>query len=76
MDLRGSISTFIEITDGMCHDVNILNMNETEPAAIYVMNMGYIDYERLYTIHQKKGFFVTRAKTNMACKRLYSRPVD
>ena len=76
LDLRGSIPTFIEITDGLCHDVNVLDLIETEPGAIYVMDMGYVDYERLYNIHQKKGFFVTRAKTNMACKRLYSRPVD
>lgn len=76
LDLRGSIPTFIEITDGLCHDVNALDLIETEPGAIYIMDMGYVDYERLYNIHQKKGFFVTRAKSNMACKRLYSRPVD
>jgi transposase len=76
LDLRGSIPTFIEITDGLCHDVNVLDLIEIEPGAIYVMDMGYVDYKRLYTIHQKKGFFVTRAKTNMACKRVYSRPVD
>lgn len=64
MDLRGSISTFIEITDGMCHDVNILDLIETEPAAIYVMNMGYIDYERLYTIHQKKGLIRLRTSAS------------
>ena len=76
MDLRGSIPTFIEITDGLCHDVNILDLIITERGAIYVMDMGYIDYERLYRIHQSQGFFVTRAKTNMAFKRLYSRTVD
>ena len=47
-----------------------------EPGSIYVMDMGYIDYERLYNIHQSQGFFVTRAKSNMASKRVYSRPVD
>lgn len=76
LDLRGSIPTFIEITDGLCHDVNILDILEIEPSAIYVMDMGYIDYERLYTINRNQGFFVTRAKSNMASKRLYSRPVD
>lgn len=76
LDLRGSIPTFIEITDGQCHDVNILDLIITEPGAVYVMDMGYIDYERLYKIHQGQGVFVTRAKSNIACKRLYSRIVD
>ena len=76
MDLRGSIPTFIEITDGLCHDVNIMDLIAIEPGAIYVMDMGYIDYERLFSIHRSHGFFVTRAKSNMASKRLYSRPVD
>jgi hypothetical protein len=75
MDLRGSIPTFIEITDGLCHDVNILDLIITERGAIYVMDMAYIDYERLYRIHQSLGFYVTRAKSNMAFKRVYSRPV-
>ena len=76
LDLRGSVPTFIEITDGLCHDVNVLDLITVEPGAIYVMDMGYIDYERLYKIHQQQAFFVTRAKSNMACKRLYSRAVD
>ena len=76
LDLRGSIPTFIEITDGLCHDVNILDVLEIEPGAIYVMDKGYIDYERLYNINRNQGYFVTRAKSNMASKRLYSRPVD
>jgi hypothetical protein len=76
MDLRGSIPTFIEITDGLCHDVNILDLITTERGAIYVMDMAYIDYERLYRIHQSLGYYVTRAKSNMAFKRVYSRPVD
>ncbi len=76
MDLRGSIPTFIEITDGLCHDVNILDLIITQRGAIYVMDMAYIDYERLYRIHQSQGFFVTRAKSNMASKRVYSRSVD
>jgi hypothetical protein len=76
MDLRGSIPTVIEITDGLCHDVNMLDDILFEPGAIYVMDMGYIDYARLYRIGQSQSFFVTRAKTNMAFKRLYSYPVD
>jgi len=76
MDLRGSIPTFIEITDGLCHDVNMLDYILTEPGAVYVMDMGYIDYARLYKINQSQSFFVTRAKINMAFKRLYSHPVD
>jgi transposase len=76
LDFRGSIPSFIEITDGQCHDVIVLGLIIVEPGAIYVMDMGYIDYERLYKIHQKQAFFVTRAKSNMACKRLYSRAVE
>ena len=76
MDLRGSIPTFVEITDGKYHDVKILDLIQTEPGAIYVMDMAYIDYKRLYNIHQRPAWFVTRAKTNMSYKRVYSRPVD
>lgn len=76
LDLRGSIPTFIEITDGLCHYVYILDLIETEPNAFYVMDMGYVDDERLYRINQKKGYFVKRSKTNMACKRIYNRPVN
>ena len=76
MVLRGSIPTFIEITDGLCHNVNILDLIIIEVGAIYVMDMGYIDYERLYKIHQSQRLFVTRAKSNMAFKRVYSRSVD
>jgi len=76
MDLRGSIPTFVEITDGKHHDVKILDLIQTEPGAIYVMDMAYIDYKRLYNIHQRPAWFVTRAKTNMDYKRVYSRPVD
>jgi hypothetical protein len=76
MDLRGSIPTFVEITDGKHHDVKILDLIQTEPGAIYIMDMAYIDYERLYNIHQRPAWFVTRAKKNMDYKRVYSRPVD
>lgn len=77
LDLRGSIPTFIHLTDGLCHDVNVLDHIVIEPGAIYVMDKGYVDYFRFYSlIHQQRGFFVTRAKDNMAARRVYSRKVD
>lgn len=76
LDLRGSIPTFIEITDGLCHDVNILDKIWIEPDAIYVMDKGYVDFERLYKITQSKAYFITRAKSNMAYRRVYSSKVD
>ena len=76
LDLRGSIPTFIEITDGSVHDVNILDLITIEPGAIYVMDRGYLDMDRLYSIHQQCAFFITRAKGNTAMQRVYSRPVD
>jgi len=53
----------------LCHDVNVSNLIENEPGAIYIMDMGHVNYKRLNNIHEKKGFFVTWAKTNMAWKR-------
>jgi len=76
LDLRGSIPTFVEITDGKHHDVKILDLIQTEPGAVYIMDMAYIDFKRLYNIHQLQAWFVTRAKTNMDYKRVYSHPVD
>ena len=76
LDLRGNIPSFIAITDGKVHDVNILDVLIPEPGAIYVMDKAYLDFERLYTLHQCSAFFVTRAKINAALKRLYSKPVD
>lgn len=77
LDLRGSIPTFIHLTDGLCHDVNVLDHIVIEPGAIYVMDKGYVDYFRFYSlIHKQRGFFVTRAKDNMAARRVYSRKVD
>lgn len=76
LDLRGNIPTFIEITDGKVNDVNILDLIEFEAGAFYVMDRGYLDYERLYKIQLSAAFFVTRAKKNMSFKRLYSRKVD
>ena len=76
LDLRGNIPTFIEITDGKIHEVNILDILMPEAGAFYVMDRGYIDFARLYAIHQALAFFVIRAKSNMDYRRLYSTPVD
>jgi hypothetical protein len=76
LDLRGAIPTFIHISDGKLHDVNVLDLLVAEPGAFYVMDRGYLDFERLYTLHQAGSFFVTRAKSNSKFKRLVSRPVD
>lgn len=62
LDLQGSIPTFIKITPGSVHDVNILDQMPIEAGAFYIMDMGYIDYHRLYRIQQSGGFFVIRAK--------------
>jgi transposase len=76
LDLRGNIPTFIVITDGKVHDVNILDELVPEPGAIYLMDRGYLDFDRLYTMHKCSAFFVTRTKTNTAYRRLYSNKVD
>jgi IS4 transposase len=76
LDLRGNLPTFIRITDGKTHDVKILDELIFEPLAIYLMDKGYLDFQRLYRINQASAFFVTRAKINLACQRLYSRKVD
>lgn len=75
-DVRCQIPCFIHITDGLSHDVNVLDILEFEAEAFYVMDRGYLDWERLYHIHQANAFFVTRAKDNMAFARVYSHPVD
>jgi hypothetical protein len=76
LDLRGSIPTLIYITHGKIHDIKILDHLLIEPGAIYLMDRGYLDFARLYKIHQSMGFFVTRTKRNFNFKRLYSHPVD
>lgn len=76
MDLKGSIPTFIEITAGSVHDVNILDLLIVEPNAYYIMDRGYLDFERLYMIHQSAAYFVIRSKTKLIFRRLYSREVD
>lgn len=76
LDLRGSIPTFIEITMGLLSDVNILDILITEPGSFYIMDRGYLHFERLYRIKEELGFFIIRAKKNMKFRRLYSRKVD
>ena len=76
LDLRGNIPTFVGITDGKVHDVNALDEIVLEPGAFYVMDRGYLDFERLYVLHQAKAFFVTRSKRNFNFKRRYSHEVD
>jgi Transposase DDE domain/Domain of unknown function (DUF4372) len=76
LDLHGSIPTFIRITDGKVHDVNILDEILPEAGAFYVMDRGYIDFERLYVFELSSAFFVVRTKENVLLQRRYSRPVD
>ena len=76
LDLRGNIPTFIHISDGKLGDVKILDVLVLEVGAIYVMDRGYLDFARLYLMHQALAFFVTRAKSNTKLRRIYSAPVD
>ena len=76
LNLRGSIPEFILISDGKMHDVNVLDYLVPAPGAYYLMDRGYLDFERLYEIKTCQAFFVTRAKDNFTFKRRYSRPVD
>jgi hypothetical protein len=76
LDLRGSIPSFIHISDGKLHDVNILDQLIAEAGAFSVMDRGYIDFQRLYRLHQADSFFVTRAKRNMDAQRRDFHPVD
>jgi hypothetical protein len=76
LDLRGSIPSFIHISDGKLHDVHALDMLMPEAGAIYVMDRAYVDFARLHALHQAGAFFVTRAKSNMDAHRVYSAPAD
>ena len=76
LDLHGNIPTFISITDGKVHDVNILDEILPEAGAIYVMDRGYVDFERLYVFTLSSAFFVVRTKSNVVLQRRYSHPVD
>lgn len=72
LDLRGNIPTFIHISDGKFGDVNVLDILIPEAGAFYVMDRGYLDFSRLYGLHQARAMFVTRAKSNMRSRRVYS----
>ena len=76
LDLRGNIPAFIHISDGKMHEVNILDQLLPEAGAFYVMDRGYLDFERLFRLHTAGSFFVTRGKSNLKAQRRYSRPVD
>jgi hypothetical protein len=76
LDLKGNIPSFITITTGKVHEVNILDELIPEAGAIYIMDRGYFDFERLYALHQCSSFFVVRAKASASLRRLYSMPVD
>lgn len=76
IDLRGNIPSFIEITDGKVHDVNILDVLTPEPGSFYIMDRGYLDFERLYVLTQMLSFFVIRSKRNIKVRRIYSHPID
>jgi Domain of unknown function (DUF4372)/Transposase DDE domain len=76
LDLRGNIPSFIHISDGKWHEVNLLDELIVEPGAFYVMDRGYIDFERLFRLSDAGSFFVTRAKSNLKIQRRYSHKVD
>jgi hypothetical protein len=76
LDLRGNIPTVIHISDGKLHEVNILDHLAPEPGAFYLMDRGFLDFDRLHRFHQAGSFFVTRAKSNLRVVRRYSHPVD
>lgn len=76
LDLRGPLPSFLHVSTGQWHDVNVLDLLSPEPAAIYVMDRAYLDFERLLALQQAGAFFVTRAKANTALRRLYSAPSD
>lgn len=76
LDLRGNIPTFIHITDGKVHDVNVLDILPIEPGSFYVMDRGYLDFSRLHVMHMNNAYFLIRSKSNTKFRRLYSNPVD
>ena len=76
LDLRGNIPTFIHISDGKLHDVNVLDILLPEPGAFYIMDRGYVDFERLFALNIAGAFFVIRSKSNTQYRRRYSRPVE
>lgn len=75
-DIRTSIPVFVEVTPASVHDINAMDSINYEPGSYYIFDRGYMDFERLYQIHQNKSFFVIRAKNNFQFKRLYSQTID
>jgi hypothetical protein len=76
LDLRGNIPIFIHVSECKLHDVNALDLMMSESGAIYVMDRAYLDFDRLFSLHQAGAFFVTRAKPNTDFRRVYSAPND
>jgi hypothetical protein len=76
LDLRCNIPSFIHISDGKMHEVNVLDILIPEAGSFYIMDRGFTDFTRLYRMHQAQSFFVIRGKTNLACRRVYSRAID
>ena len=76
LDLRGNIPSFIHISDGKLHDVNVLDQLVPEAGSFYIMDRGYLDFERLHLFSQWAAFFVIRAKSNLKFRRVYSRPIE
>jgi len=76
LDLRGSIPTFIKITDARVYDLCILDELIPEPGSFYIMDRGFLDFERLYTLNQLRAYFVIRSRSNIKFRRIYSHPVD
>lgn len=76
LDLRSNVPSFIHISDGDMHEANVLDILIPEPGSFYIMDRGFTDFSRLYTLQQTVAFFVIRAKSNLAFRRVYSRPVE
>ena len=76
LDLRGNIPTFIHISDGKMHEVNVLDILIPEAGSFYIMDRGFTDFARWFKLHQAQAFFVIRGKSNLLCRRIYSRTVD
>lgn len=76
LDLRGNLPTFVHISDGKLHDAKVLDLLVPEPGSFYVMDRGYLDFKRLFVLHQARAFFVIRPRSNTQMRRLYSTPID
>lgn len=76
LDIKTEIPSFIHITNGKTHEVNVLDLIEFEVSGYYIMDKGFVDFKRLYAINLQKAYFITRAKINMKCRRIYSAKVD